>query len=128
MPKLDSAKLDCDAVGVPEPQDIVTGGLRGHADCAQFAGDGLPVESGDADAEIAAVARQRRDHRGARHVLRGIGDYERVHGPWLFHISTDMAVHGVPSRDEWDGDGIIAQPHQNVATPPARIARPFKTR
>lgn len=49
-----------------------------------------------------------------RNVLRGIGDYARVHGPWLFHIPTDMPVHAVPSKDEWNGDGIIAQPRQDI--------------
>jgi LacI family transcriptional regulator len=50
-----------------------------------------------------------------RNVLRGIGDYARVHGPWLFHFSTDLHVdHEVPPKDEWEGDGIIAQPHQDV--------------
>jgi LacI family transcriptional regulator len=48
-----------------------------------------------------------------RNVLRGIGDYARVSGPWLFHLSTDASTHHIPSQDDWDGDGIIAQPHQN---------------
>jgi LacI family transcriptional regulator len=48
-----------------------------------------------------------------RNVLRGVGDYERVHGPWLFHVPTEMPVKGVPPKDEWDGDGIIAQPRQD---------------
>ena len=48
-----------------------------------------------------------------RNVLRGIGDYARVHGPWLFHIPSEMPVRGIPNRDEWDGDGIIAQPRQD---------------
>ena len=48
-----------------------------------------------------------------RNVLRGVGDYERVHGPWLFHLPTEMPIRGVPSKDEWDGDGIIAQPRQD---------------
>src|SRR5687768_18413290 len=50
-----------------------------------------------------------------RNVLRGVGDYERVHGPWLFHVPTEMPVKGVPPKDEWDGDGIIAQPRQDQA-------------
>lgn len=49
-----------------------------------------------------------------RDVLRGIGDYARVHGPWLFYLSTESRPNVVPSRDEWDGDGIIAQPHQDM--------------
>lgn len=48
-----------------------------------------------------------------REILRGIGDYARVHGPWLFHMVDEPPVKGVPSPDEWDGDGIIAQPHQD---------------
>jgi LacI family transcriptional regulator len=48
-----------------------------------------------------------------RHVLRGIGDYARIHGAWVFHLPITMPVNAMPSRDEWDGDGIIAQPHQN---------------
>ena len=49
-----------------------------------------------------------------RNVLRGIGDYERVHGPWLFHVPTEMPIKAVPPSDEWDGDGIIAQPRQDM--------------
>lgn len=49
----------------------------------------------------------------ARNVLRGIGDYARIHGPWLFHMRTDAPLAQVPSKDEWDGDGIIAQTHQD---------------
>jgi len=48
-----------------------------------------------------------------RHVLRGIGDYSRLHGPWLFYMPTDFPINGIPTRDHWHGDGIIAQPHQN---------------
>lgn len=48
-----------------------------------------------------------------RNVLRGIGDYARIYGPWIFYLPNDMPVKGIPSTDEWDGDGIIAQPHQN---------------
>jgi DNA-binding LacI/PurR family transcriptional regulator len=48
-----------------------------------------------------------------RNVMRGVGDYERVHGPWLFFVPTEMPLIGVPSKDEWDGDGIIAQPRQD---------------
>jgi len=48
-----------------------------------------------------------------REVLRGIGDYSRVYGPWLFHIPVEMPVVSVPPLDEWDGEGIIAQPRQN---------------
>src|SRR4051812_13898237 len=49
-----------------------------------------------------------------RNVLRGIGDYARVHGPWLFHLPTEMPVTEVPPKDEWDGDGIVAQPRQDM--------------
>jgi len=48
-----------------------------------------------------------------RNVLRGIGDYARIYGPWLFHIPAEVPVRTIPSKDEWDGDGIIAQPRQN---------------
>jgi LacI family transcriptional regulator len=50
-----------------------------------------------------------------RNVLRGIGDYARIYGPWLFHLPNDVPVRGLPSQDEWRGDGIIAQPRQNQA-------------
>jgi LacI family transcriptional regulator len=45
--------------------------------------------------------------------LRGIGDYARIHGSWVFFLTTDVPLQAVPSKDEWDGDGIIAQPHQD---------------
>ena len=48
-----------------------------------------------------------------RNVLRGIGDYARVHGPWLFFLPTEVPITAVPPADEWDGDGIIAQPRQD---------------
>lgn len=48
-----------------------------------------------------------------RNVLRGIGDYTRVYGPWLFHLPVSVPVTSIPSNDEWDGTGIIAQPHQD---------------
>lgn len=48
-----------------------------------------------------------------RNVLRGIGDYAKVYGPWLFFLPTEMPIRSIPSRDEWDGDGIVAQPHQD---------------
>ena len=50
-----------------------------------------------------------------RNVLRGIGDYARIHGPWIFHIPETMPVREIPPKDEWDGDGIIAQPRQDMA-------------
>jgi LacI family transcriptional regulator len=50
-----------------------------------------------------------------RNVLRGVGDYARVHGKWLFYLPMDESLRSVPSREQWDGDGIIAQPHQNQA-------------
>ena len=49
-----------------------------------------------------------------RNVLRGIGDYARVHGPWIFHLPTEMPIKSVPPKDEWKGDGIIAQPRQDM--------------
>src|SRR5688572_911545 len=48
-----------------------------------------------------------------RNVLRGIADYARIHGPWIFHLSVDAPMRIVPPKAEWDGDGIIAQPHQD---------------
>jgi len=48
-----------------------------------------------------------------RNVLRGIADYARLHGPWIVHFSVDAPLRTVPPKDQWDGDGIIAQPHQN---------------
>ena len=50
-----------------------------------------------------------------RNVLRGIGDYARIHGPWIFHLPESMPVHEMPTPDEWVGDGIIAQPRQDMA-------------
>lgn len=50
-----------------------------------------------------------------RNVMRGIGDYARVYGPWLFYLPTETPVRSVPPRQDWDGDGIIAQPRQNPA-------------
>jgi LacI family transcriptional regulator len=49
-----------------------------------------------------------------RNMLRGIGDYARVHGKWLFYLPMDELLKQVPAREQWDGDGIIAQPHQNA--------------
>src|SRR5689334_3604032 len=49
-----------------------------------------------------------------RNVLRGIGDYSRVHGSWMFYLPAETPVKSVPSKDEWDGDGIIAQPRQDA--------------
>jgi LacI family transcriptional regulator len=48
-----------------------------------------------------------------RNVLRGIGDYARIYGPWLFYLPDDMPLRGLPSKELWDGDGIIAQPRQD---------------
>ncbi|MGC4033164.1 MAG: DNA-binding transcriptional regulator [Tepidisphaeraceae bacterium] len=47
-----------------------------------------------------------------RQILRGVSDYAKVHGPWLFHLPGDV-FDDLPDPGEWDGDGIIAQPHQN---------------
>jgi LacI family transcriptional regulator len=48
-----------------------------------------------------------------RDVMRGVGDYSRIYGPWLFYIPVEMPVNSVPPPDEWDGEGIIVQPRQN---------------
>jgi LacI family transcriptional regulator len=50
-----------------------------------------------------------------RNVVRGIGDYARVHGPWLFYLPAEMPVRSLPSKAEWDGDGIIAQTHRDAS-------------
>lgn len=50
-----------------------------------------------------------------RNVMRGIGEYARVYGPWLFHLPSDSRLKIVPDRGDWNGDGIIAQPHQDAA-------------
>src|SRR3954468_19517696 len=48
-----------------------------------------------------------------REVLRGVADYSRIYGPWLFYIPVEMPVTEIPSEDECDGEGIIPQPRQN---------------
>ena len=48
-----------------------------------------------------------------RNVVRGVGDYARVHGPWLFYVPSEMPVRSLPGKDEWDGEGIIAQTHRD---------------
>jgi LacI family transcriptional regulator len=48
-----------------------------------------------------------------RELLRGINDYSRIRGPWLFHMPNDIPILGIPPESEWRGDGIIAQPRQN---------------
>jgi LacI family transcriptional regulator len=48
-----------------------------------------------------------------RDLLRGINDYARIKGPWLFHLPNDIPIEGIPDASEWRGDGIIAQPRQN---------------
>jgi LacI family transcriptional regulator len=48
-----------------------------------------------------------------REILRGVADYARVYGPWLFHMVNEPPVRDVPPESEWSGDGIIAQPHQD---------------
>jgi LacI family transcriptional regulator len=50
-----------------------------------------------------------------RNILRGIGDYARIYGPWIFHLPVETPIKTVPDQDEWDGEGIIAQPHQDQA-------------
>ncbi len=47
-----------------------------------------------------------------RNILRGIADYARIHGPWLFYLPPE-GMHGLPDKSEWSGDGIIVQPHQD---------------
>ncbi|MDB5326066.1 MAG: transcriptional regulator [Phycisphaerales bacterium] len=47
-----------------------------------------------------------------RQILRGVSDYAKVHGPWLFYLPSDE-FDAMPDPHEWEGDGIIAQPHQN---------------
>ena len=49
-----------------------------------------------------------------RNVMRGIGEFARVYGPWLFHLPSDSKLKVVPSQGDWNGDGIIAQPHQHT--------------
>lgn len=48
-----------------------------------------------------------------RQIIRGIGDYARIHGPWLFHLPIDGDPQEIPPKEEWAGDGIIAQPKHN---------------
>lgn len=49
----------------------------------------------------------------ARNVLRGIGDYARIHGPWLFYIPAEGPIRSLSSLEEFEPEGIIAQPHQD---------------
>lgn len=49
-----------------------------------------------------------------RNVIRGIGEYARVYGPWLFYLPNDARLKAMPERGDWWGDGIIAQPHQHM--------------
>lgn len=49
-----------------------------------------------------------------RNVMRGVGEYARVYGPWLFHLPNDARLKALPERGDWIGDGIIAQPHQHA--------------
>jgi LacI family transcriptional regulator len=49
-----------------------------------------------------------------RNVMRGVGDYARIQGPWIFHLPTEGPATSMPAKDEWDGDGIIAQPRQDI--------------
>jgi len=49
-----------------------------------------------------------------RNVVRGVGDYARVHGPWLFYLPSEMPVRSIPPKEEWDGEGIIAQTHRDA--------------
>jgi LacI family transcriptional regulator len=48
-----------------------------------------------------------------RNVVRGVGDYARIHGKWLIYLPAHVPVRSLPSKDEWDGDGIIAQTHRD---------------
>jgi LacI family transcriptional regulator len=49
-----------------------------------------------------------------REVLRGIVQHARVHGPWLLHLPDRAVIDSIPTREEWNGDGIIVQPHQDA--------------
>lgn len=49
-----------------------------------------------------------------RNVLRGIGDYARMHGSWVFYIPIDSNVRSIPSAEEFQPEGIIAEPHQDM--------------
>ena len=42
-----------------------------------------------------------------REVLRGVADYARVYGPWLFYLPVEMPVTSVPSVEEWDGGEMV---------------------
>lgn len=57
-----------------------------------------------------------------RGVIKGIGAYAKVHGPWQFQIQTGHLIQTLPPRSEWDGDGVIAR----VETP--ALARQLRRR
>lgn len=44
-----------------------------------------------------------------RGVIKGIGAYAKVHGPWQFQIQTGHLIQNLPPISEWDGDGVIAR-------------------
>jgi LacI family transcriptional regulator len=44
-----------------------------------------------------------------RKMLGGIANYARAHGRWAFHLVPGDLVQTLPSRNVWDGDGIIAR-------------------
>ena len=44
-----------------------------------------------------------------RSVLRGIGRYARLHGPWSFYVLPRGHEQSLPDRSSWKSDGIIAR-------------------
>jgi LacI family transcriptional regulator len=44
-----------------------------------------------------------------RQILRGIGQYSRLHGSWAFHIESERLNRLKPPASLWDADGIIAR-------------------
>ena len=44
-----------------------------------------------------------------RSVLRGIGRYARLHGPWSFYVLPRGHEQSLPDRSSWKCDGIIAR-------------------
>ena len=51
-----------------------------------------------------------------RNVLRGIHDYAKVHGPWLFHLPNEMPSHLIYLRSKY-----------GAALPPHRAPRPWQS-
>jgi len=44
-----------------------------------------------------------------RELLKGIGQYSRLHGPWAFHIVSEKLDEVMPPATFWDGSGVIAR-------------------